>query len=1622
LPNPFTPVTPAQYGGWASFYGGNVTAPSPPPPSAFGSAALGQPPSNGQYQGGWAYPDAWANFYEGTQGFTAPQNQNSPAGALAAENYATNINNPNDPNLLGWEQAYGNPQTILAQDQNWAQSLGPAPLTGNISGGWANPEAWAAYYGGTNGFSAPANAGSPASALAAAATISQTSNPQDNPALLGWVADYGQPGSILANTPNWAASLGTPDVNSMGQDIGQTNTQSWESPLAWAAFYGGLQGYTQPVDNNLQAAENWEGVTSANDPSLLGWELDYGNPQTVVSTIEASAPYQAAVAAQKAQEAAAAAAAASPTAPAGYTGDVGGRAGGGGVWQNIPGVTEEYYSGDQLYAWGPATDYTGVPVYPTFGGLGDTVSHLQATPSGQYVYDPVNPATGIAPLTGAIPAGAGGGGGGGVTPQLNDISAFTVPQPSYIPATSGLVLGDGSYSGYIPGAFADTGINPLSNDQIGTSATGVGGPIGPTVGNFDVPTQGIQGNIFLAGTTALPFMGVNGVPQLGGLPGVADTPIPTLAAPIDSNLSLSGYQATGNLDSLAQAFDQTAGNIAANYSGSPLSVYNDVVTQAQAGLIPQLSAPNAAVDPFAGAPIPSITPDFNQNVDDYGRPIPDVGPPAPVFDTNGLIGDWASNIAGVLSNLGIGWSPDLSLDLSQFPDITTQQGETTAPGIALTPYASQQGQSGTPGSEVSSNALSDLLGSSAGNAQQIPTEQQQFAPPVADVSTLALQSGLQGNVVQSDFPDGTNTTFPLVPFDQAQPLPFPDLLPTSFDLSNQAGRIDTGGTPTSPEDIAAAEAPIDWTNLPSLEGVGLTVNSVDPRNANERLVLALKGDYTIGNLLNQLGISQADAAGYGINPGQRLDPTKPLQQQIDAIIANLGWLVRSSAPGMLQQNLAQRGLSIQGIQSALNNPALFYGQIGINGPAPAPAPDYNPTGIRPPADVPQTNNVDWANLPSLGQIPDYLTAIPPQGYFGGGQQQQQITIPQGYFGGGQQQQQIEIPQGYFGGGFSESAPNDLAAQLEPGEPTFATPSEFSEPTFANQPVLPQGYFGGGAAQTDYNGLGLSPALSNLSQMGVAPPEFSLPGVYQPTIYPPEFSIPGNDFTPTIYPPEFSIPGNDFQPAFDPENPSGAQDVLYGYPTTPPIDWNNLPSLDFLQEEEPTFANMAYPEFRGYGPFMVPNVTPTQDAPPADVASSNALPWMYPPEMVDVDRTAQGARRAPGGQDPLAFIAHNTEGGANQTWQSVNAVNSQRGPQYVQDREGNIWPGGSGAYSIRNEPAPEGDDDEPFLGYGQPLLNNSNTVGMESITGANDNTTQMQIASFVQFINENYPNTPVAAHPDVNPGHKQSQPEDPTTEGGAQTDALNAYRDYVPLPPSDPRQGGQQYTAPVTPDIVTAPQTTQPGFWTDVPPIPPADIPQQDVSPATVGLPGNYYFGPGQSAPTAAITSPEAISAFNSVGQALGVAPAALAMVAMEESAGSTTNVSGSYKGLFQENLGGGLAPFSSVGILQQSPAQQINNYQNWWNSYGITQQLQAVGLQDLSGFTVAQQAALIQAFQFAPNHAGEIVLNVLNGNINIPATTSRQAADLGNTSFSAMSQTYLPRYVGGGGAFVGPPY
>lgn len=995
MPAPITtPFSPTQFQGWASFFGGNVQAPPPPVWSTWGPQGLGnQPPKTpAGYTGGWAYPDAWANFYGNKQGFQGQQFGNA-SGALAAQNYGRNVNNPNDPNLLGWEQVYGNPQTILQRDQDWSKSLGKAPLTGPISGGWQNPAAWAAYYGGTNGFTAPANAGSPASALAAAAQIAKTSNPQNNPALLGWVQDYGQPGSVLANTPNWAASLGMPNVNNMGQDIGQTNTQSWESPLAWAAYYGGFQGYKQAVDNNLQAARNWAGVTNQNDPSLLGWELDYGNPQTVVSKIEASKPYQdylAQVAAQKAaqakaladyqaalqqyqqqlaaQQAAQAAQLAAQQAAAQQQQQAPRqRRIGSPRWiaRHTPagfepapadlqamGIVAIGYRNGVPIGWGPVSNWTQAVITHPTDEFGANVPHIMVF-NGNATYS--------GPSTQGFTGGAGGGGVSPTQPILNSSLTgvpfglpgvgFTVPQPNYTFATANYGA-LGNYTGYVQGAFAPTGLNPI---------------LGPGNPNFITPigySSGISPSTPFYGPAAWTYT----IP-FGGIGSPVETPLIPTFEPSASTFFGTPFE---NLN---------AGNLLG----------------AQEGLIPELSSPG-----FQDVPgiMPDMGIDFNPFVDDFGRPIPEITPPAP-FDVGGAL----QSISNYLTGIVAGWLPSPSQPSApeQFasPELPEISFPTipTAPGIAVTTpiegFNPSGGTGGIQGPEIS----------------QIGADLGTFAQQLTQPLPLWLQSGLQGNVEPSSIAGFPNTA-PLTPFDlNAEPIPFPETFADTFGA-------DVGGMPYTPPNVYVDPNLSFGADSLYQGGYGQPAQEQLPppavQSASESFVerygpsttlRQVLTDSAVGGMLNGYALDKVFwALGKGVDTPIDLTDPNFLSQIKTAIDEGGGWASDQVVSG-LQQALASHGQSPQAIASAASDIAQdiqegpgAYGQLplttipiyGEQQPIPraAETPNYNPTGIRPPAEIPGPSTEGQPFTP-----PDYGTISYNlgQGYGGGSTNQGQLA-------------------------------------------------------------------------------------------------------------------------------------------------------------------------------------------------------------------------------------------------------------------------------------------------------------------------------------------------------------------------------------------------------------------------------------------------------------------------------------------------------------------------------------------------------------------------------------------------------------------------------------------------------
>lgn len=1048
--NPFNPVSSTQFQGWASFYGGNVQAPAPPPPSAFGASALGQPPTNGQYTGGWAYPDAWANFYEGKQGFTAPQNQNTPAGALAATEYANNTNSPNDPNLLGWEQAYGNPNTILAQDQNWAQSLGPAPTStpsGQLTGGWQNPEAWAAYYGGTSGFTAPANAGSPASALAAASHIAATSNPQDNPALLGWVSDYGQPGSVLANTPNWAASLGNPAVNAQGQDVGQTNTQGWTSPLAWAAYYGGFQGFNGgAIDNTLQAAQNWAGVTNRNDPSLLGWELDYGNPQTVVSAIQSSPQYmdyralvrqyvlarQQYVAENNVYQSDYNAYSADPTA------------------QNYQYQFADYQQALSDYA-NQLVLYEGLPqgYYPQVDAERLQIETGEFNRQQAVFNQQVNAFNQQQQAAQAAQQAQQAAAQGTFNQQLAAFNAQVAAQNAQVAAqqaqVNSLLAQENTLQSQIAtldAAKQSTAAEALTHEldgiqaQLGqaqtqlqaASATPIVGPVysptpvtqgTPTPGGFNfsqvnpaepAPTRppapvnqlgagaadnskiiiNPNGAIFVNGQEivqpfsahnaasfvnqpgsgeSVPSFGTNNIGGAGGEAGAAfdqNNPFNQLYGTYNTTFAQAGTAgATVGIGTppggpILPAFGGLGGQGA---FGGGLGVDDPYMVAILNGIdlgpephflgIPQdqFVGQNAAVNVLAafgidvgappitsapvdytGAPYADAGLGYNPNVDDYGRPIPDVGPPQPfsVPTTQDL--------------------PPLELPTSWVPPELPSATSGVNPNVTIDQVA------------------------------------QTLTPPPQEPTVPTLSGPQGGPLAGAPGPDLSFTEAALPP------------IPANYTLqpfdATQTGQFAFNPAPLTgadfvPSDFAAgAVMPWDVSGFPQGQDLGPEVQGTPQSKAQQtsQALLNKVGDQkTVGGLLQALGVDTgpgSDFIKYGGNPNAPIDLNAPLQPQINAVIGSLSAVAQPTATQNIANAFAQAGVDVPNLQYAQQNPVF---DISGFPQAPQDIVDHPvPPANVGPANIPDISGfwptpsaVSTQNVPDITTMPDIALANNP---------------------------------------------------------------------------------------------------------------------------------------------------------------------------------------------------------------------------------------------------------------------------------------------------------------------------------------------------------------------------------------------------------------------------------------------------------------------------------------------------------------------------------------------------------------------------------------------------------------------------------------------------------------------
>jgi len=131
--------------------------------------------------------------------------------------------------------------------------------------------------------------------------------------------------------------------------------------------------------------------------------------------------------------------------------------------------------------------------------------------------------------------------------------------------------------------------------------------------------------------------------------------------------------------------------------------------------------------------------------------------------------------------------------------------------------------------------------------------------------------------------------------------------------------------------------------------------------------------------------------------------------------------------------------------------------------------------------------------------------------------------------------------------------------------------------------------------------------------------------------------------------------------------------------------------------------------------------------------------------------APGAMLAPSGDNPAAFIVHHT--GGRGTPESVVSGwrNDPRGKgigtQFIMDREGNIH-GTAKEYGYGGR--------GHFLHSVVPGVSNRTAVGMEIIARDDADITATQRAKAIEFINRQYPSTPVYGHSEVSPSDRTNE--------------------------------------------------------------------------------------------------------------------------------------------------------------------------------------------------------------------------------------------------------------------------
>lgn len=162
--------------------------------------------------------------------------------------------------------------------------------------------------------------------------------------------------------------------------------------------------------------------------------------------------------------------------------------------------------------------------------------------------------------------------------------------------------------------------------------------------------------------------------------------------------------------------------------------------------------------------------------------------------------------------------------------------------------------------------------------------------------------------------------------------------------------------------------------------------------------------------------------------------------------------------------------------------------------------------------------------------------------------------------------------------------------------------------------------------------------------------------------------------------------------------------------------------------------------------------------------------------------------------------------------------------------------------------------------------------------------------------------------------------------------------------------------------------------------------------------------------------PETVSAVNDVATKIGVDPAAVGAVFTIESGPNwdKDTRTGSYRGVTQvgpetlKEMGVSVAQYEAM-----SQAEQAAFYGQWLEHYKFSDKIKSAGL-DLKSMSPARQAAVLQAFQFAPN--GDWIDRLKTGDVTSPVTRSKQARALGTTSIEDMERHFSRSGIGGGTA------